>query len=353
MRKVAFLGLDVHAGNCVLGEMDSQGTYRGDHGFPTSERNIIDSLKAVKAKDKYLALEEGNLAFWVAQIARPYVTEVMCCDPKDNALIFRSSNKRDKVDVKKLCRLLRLGELKRVYQAENDDRAIFKAAALQYLDLRDQQTALKQKIKAMYQHWGILDIAGEGVYSIKQRDGYLRKIKHLDIRRQMKRLYSAMDHAVSLGEQALKALKRLGRKYAEIKEFEKIPGIGEIGAHIFDAIIQTPHRFVNRSQVWRYCRLGVTEHSSDGKPLGFKRLDRSGISEIKSLTYLGWMNALKKDNEVRRFYMASLKRTYDRVHARLNTQRKMITVMYGIWRKGEAYRPELFLGSADIVALYD
>jgi hypothetical protein len=115
MRKVAYLGLDAHAGSCTLGEMDSQGNYRGDRCFPTLERNIIDAVKAVNAKKKYLALEEGNLAFWVAQIAKPYVTKVMCCDPKENALIFRSPNKRDKVDVHKLCRLLRLGELKRVY----------------------------------------------------------------------------------------------------------------------------------------------------------------------------------------------------------------------------------------------
>jgi hypothetical protein len=87
--------------------------------------------------------------------------------------------------------------------------------------------------------------------------------------------------------------------------------------------------------------------------LGYKRLDRSGISELKSLSYLAWLNAIKGDNEVREFYLNSLKRTYNRVHARLNTQRKIITVMYGIWRKGEAYRRELFLGSADIVALYD
>ena len=53
------------------------------------------------------------------------------------------------------------------------------------------------------------------------------------------------------------------------------------------------------------------------------------------------------------FFMNSLKRTYSRVHARLNTQRKIITVMYGLWKKGEAYRRELFLGSAEIVALYD
>jgi hypothetical protein len=58
------------------------------------------------------------------------------------------------------------------------------------------------------------------------------------------------------------------------------------------------------------------------------------------------MSALKGDNEVRRFYLSSLKRTYNRVHARLNTQRKIIAVMYGMWKRGEAYRPQLFLDSS-------
>ena len=64
-------------------------------------------------------------------------------------------------------RLIRLGELKRVYHAENEERAIFKAATQHYIDLRNQQIILKQ----------------------------------------------------------------LGRKYPEIKEFKKMPGIGEILSH--------------------------------------------------------------------------------------------------------------------------
>ena len=152
--------------------------------------------------------------------------------------------------------------------------------------------------------------------------------------------------AESMQGKALKAMKRMGRKYSEIKEFKKIPGVGDIIAHLFDAIVQTPHRFANKRKLWRYCRLGITDRSSDGKPLGFKRLDRSGISELKALTYQSWMSALKSDNEVRRFYSDSLRRTFSRVHARLNTQRKIIAVMYGIWKRGEAYRPQLFLDSS-------
>ena len=62
MRKVAYLGLDAHAGSCTFEDMDSRGNYRGDFCSPTAERNIVDALQTVKAKEKYLALEEGNLA---------------------------------------------------------------------------------------------------------------------------------------------------------------------------------------------------------------------------------------------------------------------------------------------------
>jgi transposase len=347
MRKIAYLAIDVHARHCVLGQMDSKGKFVGNKTFPTSEKYIMEALKAVKAKEKYLALEESNLAYWAAQVAKPYVTEVICSDPKENALIYRSPNKRDKVDTQKLCRLLRLGELKRVYHPENDERAIFKGAVQHYIDLRDQQVVLKNKIKAMYRHWGVIDVGGEVVYSMTKRDEYLKKVKHLHIANQLRRLYFLMDQTESMQQKALRAMKQLGRKCPEIKQFKKIPGIGDILAHIFDAFIQTPHRFANKRELWRYCRLGITDRSSDGKPLGFKRLDRSGVSELKSLSYQAWLAAMRGDNEVRRFYSTSYRRTLSRVHARLNTQRKIIAVMYGIWKRGQAYNPQLFLDSSD------
>ena len=353
MRKIAYLAMDVHANHCVLGEMDFSGNFRGNQSFSTSEQNIIDALKNIKAKEKYLTLEESNLAYWAAQVSSPYVKEVISCDPKENALIYKSSVKKDKVDTKKLCRLLRLGELKRVYHPVSDERAIFKASAQHYIDLRDQQIALKQKIKAMYRHWGVIDVAGESVYSVAKRHDYLNQVKYLNIINQLNRFYSLMDETESMQKKALKTMISLGQKYPEIKEFKKIPGIGDISANIYDAFIQTPDRFANRSKLWRYCRMGVTDRNSDGKQLGYKRLDRSGISEIKALTYQAWMSAMRGDNEVKQFYSNSLQRTHSRVHARLNTQRKIIAVMYGIWKKGESYNPELFLGSDKIVALYN
>ena len=343
MRKVAYLSMDVHARNCVLGDMDGNGKFRGNRSFVTCENNIINALKAIKVSKKYLVMEAGPLSNWVAQVAAAYVTQVIICDPRQNALIYKSSKKRDKVDTEKLCRLLRLGEFNQVYRPENDQRAIFKAAVQHYLDLRHQLVALKQKIKAMYRQWGVIDVFTDSVYSVGGRDKFLKQVNHRPIYLQLQRLYALLDATAATKQAAQRCIQSLGRSYPEIKEFEKIPGMGPIGAHTYDAYIQSPHRFAKRSRLWKYCRLGVSDCSSDGKPLGYKRLDKSGIGELKALSYRAFMSAMKADNEVKRFYLNSLQRTHDRVHARLNTQRKILSVMLSIWKKGKPYRAELFL----------
>ena len=95
MGKIAYLGLDVHARQSVLGHMDESGTFKISAAFATTEQNIITALSRIRAHEKYLTLEEGTLAYWVAQVAAPYVKQVIICDPRENALIYKSTNKND------------------------------------------------------------------------------------------------------------------------------------------------------------------------------------------------------------------------------------------------------------------
>jgi len=189
----------------------------------------------------------------------------------------------------------------------------------------------------------VIDVFTDSVYSTSGRDKFLVQVQQRPILLQLKRLYALMDFTADMKQDAKKTMITLGRKYPEIKEFKKMPGISTIGAHTFDAYIQTPHRFARRNRLWKYCRTGVTDRSSDGKPLGFKRLDRAGIGELKAVSYRAFISAMKSDNEVKRFYLQSLQRTHNHKHARLNTQRKILAVMLGIWKKGQPYRAELFL----------
>jgi len=156
-----------------------------------------------------------------------------------------------------------------------------------------------------------------------------------------------LDAACKMQALALEEAKRMGQRYPEINEFKKVPGVGDVGALVYDAYIQTPDRFTRKSALYRYCKLAVTDRSSDGNPLGFKRLDKGGNGELKAMSYRAYLCAMnvKRKNEVRAFYERSLETTKDSSHARLNTQRKIVSVLHGLWQKGEEYRAEKFLGS--------
>lgn len=343
----AYLGLDLHSSTCTLGIMAQDGTYHGHQQFPTAESELIPHVVDIDARTKHLALEASSLSRWAARTLDPYVDEVLVCDPRQNRLVSRNARKSDKADAYALCRLLRLGELHEVYQSQNDDRAVFKAAVRHYCDVRDQQAALKQKIKAAFRKWGVLRVEGHTLYSKSGRTAYLNRLPQPAIADQLHNLYQVLDAAVTAQEQAKAQMLRLGSKYPEIEQFRKVPGIGPIGSHIFDAIVQTPHRFKTKQKLWRYSQLGIRSQTSDGKPLGYEELDPNGRSELKALSYRAWMTSLRQsDNEVKTFFEQSLRRTHDRTHARLNTQRKILATLLSLWKHEAAYKPERFLGSA-------
>ncbi len=53
----------------------------------------------------------------------------------------------------------------------------------------------------------------------------------------------------------------LGQAFWEVREFQCIPGVGPIAAHVFSAIIETPERFQTKAQLRKYSALGITDRS--------------------------------------------------------------------------------------------
>lgn len=344
--KTAYIAIDAHASHCVLGWMDSNGHFRDEWRFRTSESNLIRHVCRIKARRKSLVVEESNIASWIARTISGYVIEVIVANPRHNRLVSENSRKSDSMDVYHLCRLLRLAELKAVYHPAEDHRAVFKSATKLYLDTTERQTMVKQKIKAKFRGWGVLEVDGSRVYHEHGRQTYLDQLQHEPIREQLKILYGELDQAVAAQRRAKDQMLTLGRRYKEIREFQKMPGVGPVGAHVFDSFIQTPHRFRNRQKLWRYCRLGVTDRTSNGKSLGYKRIDPSGSGVLKAMSYRTWLGAMRcsDTNEVRQFYEESLARTQNRTHARLNTQRKILSSLWTLWKNDLPYDPEGFLG---------
>ena len=178
---VAWLGLDAHAQFSLLAWMDEQGKRRQHWRFPTSEPQLVRHLKLVPAPVKHLALEECGLGRWLAQAAAPHVTDALVCDPRENHRISRHHHKCDEEDGYGLAHLHRLGALKKVWQPQSDERAVFKCAVQAYLDAVQRQTALKLQLQAHYRQWGVLP-TGSVVYSHSGRGKYLQQIKPAAVR---------------------------------------------------------------------------------------------------------------------------------------------------------------------------
>jgi hypothetical protein len=341
--------LDLHAENCVLGWMTLEGKMVNAKRFSTTEEQLLNHIRQLGKKGVVLIIEMGPMTRWAVRILRPYVQRLIVCDPRRNKLVSCNPHKNDWSDVENLCELARMGSFKEVWVGEDSRRELFRSTVYEFLGWRDEQRHLKTLIKAKYHTWGITRFNGKAVFNKKGRAEYLKRLAEPEQRILMERLYRQYDQAWSLWLETKAQVKRMGKAYPEIEQFQKITGVADVGAHVFSAMIEFPHRFATHQQVWRFSRLGITDRTSDNKPLGYQKIDRAGHGELKNVSYTAWRTACKKttgDNEVRRFYQASLKRTGSVRHARLNTQRKIIQVMWTIWRKNINYEPEMFFPTA-------
>ena len=341
-----FLAIDLHARHSVLGVMDAKGRFLGYTRFPTTERSLAAEIRAIPGKRKHLVLEECPMTHWAMGVLRPHVATILSCDPRENRLISRNSRKRDELDVQNLCRLLRLGDLREVYHTTDDDRFAFRALVQSHRGLQRDLVRAKNKIKAIYRRLGIV-ATGEPVYSKAGRRTFLEEVPGETWRRALCRAYRHHDTLSEEVRDTLREIQDTSRRYPEIAEFRKIPGVGPVCAAVFSAFIQTPHRFASRSKLHRYCRLSVTDRSSDGKPLGYRRLDgTTGSTELKDATYHAWLGAIssKTPNEVKYYHEAALEQNGgNQSHARLTTQRKIITVVWSLWKHNASYDPDEFI----------
>src|SRR5438128_5127337 len=346
-RTPLYAALDLHSTTSVLGSMDHDGNALGRTRFTTTAETLKQAVVLLVKKHRrvHLTLEAGALTRWAVGIVRPLVERLVICEPRHNRYINGNPTKSDEADVEGMCLLLRLGKLKEVWMGQDRTREIYRALVYELLNWRDAQRELKALIKARYRGWGVLRLHGIKVFSVKHRQEYLEQLPAEEERRMMRRLYGQFDHALLQWKDTLKEVERVGGEFWEVREFERVPGVGPIAAHVFSAIIEEPGRFSTKHQLWKYSQLGITDRTSDGKPLGYQRLDRRGNRELKNLSYHAWRTACKSTtgpNSIKSFYQQSRLRTGSVRHARLNTQRKILETMWMMWLRQKPFDPVRF-----------
>ena len=335
-----YAGLDVGSTVCDLAVINEESEVGYAVTFQTSQRSMIRAVDEARLKlpgDLVLTLEEGEMAQWAADSLRGRVTRLVVCDPKQNFWIAKSSRKNDRIDALKLAKLLKGGYVHEIYHTQEADRTEFKRCVQHYHDLTSSQAALQCQIKAKFRSRGIV-VKGQRPFSEGGREKLLSLLPDKTGRQILKQEYDLLEMTQKAQDQAKRLMVSVGRSFSEIALLQTHPGIGPVWACTFSAFVQTPARFKNRSKLWSYCRLGITDRRSNGEPLHRKSLNRNGVGILKRLSFQAFGCCMKGENDVRDFYRESLRRTQNQTHARLNTQRKILANLFGMWKRGESYR---------------
>ena len=193
-------------------------------------------------------------AGWLHDLLKPYVSRLVVCDPRKNARL-QEGNKNDRVDARKLAEWLRTNQLKSVYHGDGGVRTL-KELGRSHLSITQDATRVMNRIKALYRSWGI-PCGGSKVYAPRHRAEWLAKIVEPGVRMRAEHLYQQLDSLEPIRIQARRQFLTESHPYPAVKLLRQIPAIGPIRAALLVALLQTPHRFRTKRQLWAYSGFAV------------------------------------------------------------------------------------------------
>ena len=342
-----YIGLDVHQATISVAVMDSQGKVVMESILETKASTILEFLAGLRGT-LLLTFEEGTWAAWLYDLLKPHVAKLVVCNPRKNALL-KQGNKSDKIDARQLADRLRLNDLKSVYHGETGVRML-RELARSYLTVVKDLSRVMNRLKALYRSWAI-PCAGRDVYYTRHRSQWLEKIPEAGTRRRAEQLYQQLDMLQHLRQQARRELLAESRKHTITAKLRQIPSLGPIRSALAVALIQTPHRFRSKRQLWTYSGLGLETRDSGEyhfvkgqvqrkKPVWIRGLNKDYNHDLKGLFKAAAMRASIQPGPFQEFYQRSLAKGIKPTMARLTLARKIAAITLTLWKKGENFDAE-------------
>jgi transposase len=345
MDSVKYIGMDVHKEAISISVLNSSGKLAMECIIETKAATILQFFDGLRG-NLHVTFEEGTWASWLYDLLRPHVTKIVVCDPRSNALL-KEGNKSDRIDARKLAELLRLNHLKPVYHGEHGLRTL-KELARSYLTITTDLTRVMNRLKALYRSWAI-PCAGKEVYAPRHRLEWLNKITESGVHRRAEHYYQQLDVLRLLRQEVRRDLLVESKKHKAWKLLRQIPGIGPIRAALLIALIQTPHRFRTKRQLWNYSGLAIETHDSaqyrvvegqlqrSKKPSQLRGLNQNHNHDLKAIFKGAAMNASGGTGPFHDFYEALLAKGRKPTMARLTLARKIAAITLTIWKKGARF----------------
>ena len=347
MSQEKYIGMDVHQATISVAVLDSRGKLIMECILETRAATILEFLEGLRGTLS-VTFEEGTSAAWLHDLLKPHVSHLVVCDPRKNALL-QDGSKSDRIDARKLAELLRGNQLSPVYHGEHGVRTL-RELARSYLTISQDLVRVMVRVKALYRSWAI-PCSGKQVYAVRHRALWLDKIAEAGVRRRAEFYYQQLDGLRSLRQQVRCDLLTESARHQASQRLRQIPSIGPIRAALLIALLQTPHRFRTKRQLWAYSGFGIETHDSgehryvEGelrrakKKASVRGLNRNYNRDLKNLFKGAATQAAAHPGPLQEFYAALLAKGIRPEMARLTLARKIAAITLTLWKKGVDFDP--------------
>jgi len=348
MNQEKYIGMDVHQATISVAVMDAAGKLIMECLLETKAATIVEFIQGLHGTLS-LTFEEGTAAAWLHDLLKPHVSRLVVCDPRKAALL-KEGNNSDRIDARKLAEMLRTNQLHSVYHGEHGMRTL-KELGRSYLTVTQDVTRVMNRIKALYRSWAI-PCSGTTVYASRHRAEWLAQLVEPGVRVRAEHLYQQLDSLQPLRMEARRELLGESHKHPAVKLLRQIPSIGPIRAALLVALLQTPHRFRTKRQLWAYSGFAVETHDSGeyryvrGKPqrnrerITVRGLNDNYNKDLKNLFKGAAISASTSPGPLHDFYVALVAKGMRPTMARLTVARKIAAVSLTIWKKGVSFDPK-------------
>ena len=178
-------------------------------------------------------------------------------------------------------------------------------------------------------------------------------------RRRAEHTYQQLDVLRLLRQQVRRDLLLESRKHKAWRLLGLIPGIGPIRAALLIALIQTPHRFRTKRQLWTYSGLGLETHDSaqyrvvegqlklSKKPVTLRGLNQDHNHDLKDI-FKGADTRVStsRSGPLHDFYEHLLSQGRKPTMARLTLARKIAAITLIVWKKEVRFDPSYLKSQA-------
>ncbi|HEX8896853.1 MAG TPA: transposase [Terriglobales bacterium] len=331
--------MDVHTQSISIAVRNSIGKVVMECVIETKASTILQFIDGIRG-DVRVVFEEGTWAAWLYDLLKPHVTEVLVCNTRKNV---QDGSKSDRIDARKLSEMLYMNNIKSVYHGEHGLRML-KELGRSYLTITKDLGRVMNRLKALFRSWAI-PCGGTEVYAPCHRAEWLGKISEAGVGRRAEHCYQQLDALRPLRQEVRRDLLVEAKKHKAWKLLRQIPGIGPIRAAILVAVMQTPHRFRTKRQLWNYSGLGLETHDSaqyyvaegqlqrSKKPPTVRGLNKNHNHDLKDIFKGAATRVSSSGGPLRDFYENLLAKGSKPTMARLTLARKIAAITLIVWKK--------------------